>query len=265
MTNREIISEVVGDLRALQVDDRVSERYVLTKLKNVNALLLKRENDTLRLYDDNNVWFPIECLQMEELDPKAYPDGCRGTNVINKIYNYTRSLYPIPQIYSSKVGPLIREVQTLDDAGTYQPTTPTEYARIVQREFQNPNIRYYWFDGLGRLVIPNSATRMVTMTASFREPWKAMLIDACNPTSVTTVSTVPTGNSCDTSSISTTTTSNTCPAPLDDPFLCPTHLIGTVKELATKDLFDFYKRNITDPVPDDDNNSKQDRKNNGNQ
>ncbi len=260
MTNREIISEVVGDLRALQVDDYISERYVLSKLKNVNALLLKRENDQFRLYDDNNVWFPIECLEMEELDPKAYPDGCKGSNVFNKIYNYTRSKYGIPQLYSSKIGPLIREIQTLDDAGTYQPTTPTEYARIVNREFQNPNIRYYWFDGMQRLVIPNSATRMVTMVASFREPWKAMLIDACKNNSMTVVSTVPNGDVCATTSVSTATVPTLCPEPLDDPFLCPTHLVSTVKEMATKDLFDFYKRDITDPVPDNDNNSKQDRK-----
>lgn len=259
MTNRELISEVIGDLRALQVDDRISERYVLSKLKRYNALFLKRENDQLRLYDDNNVWYPIECLEMEELDPKAYPDGCKGSNVIGKIHNYTRSRFPIPQLYSSKNGPLIREIQTLDDAGIYQPSTPTEYARIINREYRNPNIRYYWFDGMGRLVIPNSATKMVTIVASFMEPWKALMIDACRNTYVQEISTVPIDDSCS-DTTQTTTVTAICPEPLDDPFLCPTHLISTVKEASTKDLFEFYKRTITDPVPDDDNNSRQDRK-----
>lgn len=258
MTNREIISEVINDLRALHVDDRVSERYVLNKLKTVNALLLKRENEQLRLYDDNNVWFPIECLEMEPLDPKSYPDGCKGANVIAKIHSYTRSIYPIPQIYSSRNGALIREILTMDDGGIYRPTTPQEYARIVNREFQDPNIRYFWFDGQQRLVIPNSDTRLVSMTASFMEPWKAMLIDACRTKSKVTVSTTQ-GDGC-VATTNQTTVSTVCPEPLDDPFLCPTHLLSTVKELATKDLYTFYKRNITDPVPDGDNNSKQDRK-----
>jgi hypothetical protein len=257
MTNRELISEVTGDLRALQVDDRVSQRFILSKLKTINALLLKRENEQLRLYDDNNVWFTIGCLEMQELSPASYPDGCKGANVIGKIYNYTRSINAIPQIYSSKIGPIIREIQTLDDAGIYQPTTPTEYARIVNREFRNPNIRYYWFDGRGRLVIPNSSTKMVSITASFMEPWRAMLIDSCaQPNS--TVSTTSSGKEC-TTGPQVITSSTACPEPLDDPFLCPTHLLSSVKEMATKDLYEFYKRNITDPVPDDDNNSKVDR------
>lgn len=258
MTNREIIAEVVNDLRAQQVDDRISERYVLSKLKNTNALFLKRENDKLRLYDDNNVWFLLECLEMESLDPKSYPDGCKGTNTIGKIYNYTRSKYPIPQIYSAAVGPLVREVQTMDDSGLYQPTTPAEYAKIINREYRNPNIRYYWFDGSRRLVIPNSQATLVTMNAAFRDPWQVRLIDACRSTSTTEVSTVPNGDVC--GPTPTVTSPTMCPEPLDDPFLCPEHLLSTVKESATKDLFEFYKRVITDPVSDNDNNSKQDRK-----
>lgn len=258
MTNKEIIAEVINDLRALQIDDRVSQRFVLSKLKNLNALYLKRENDQLRLYDDNNVWFTIECLEMEVIDPKNYPDGCKGANVINKIHSYTRSKFPVPEIYSSKIGPLIREVQTMDDASFYQPTTPIEYGRIVQREFRNPNIKYFWFDGMKRLVIPNSQSKMVTLTASFREPYLARLIDACKTLTETVSSFVP-DNTCQ-GDVTSKVIMTHCPEPLEDPFLCPSHLLAVVKQDTTKDLFDFYKRNITDPVPDGDNNSKQDRK-----
>lgn len=256
MTNREIISEVVGDLRALQVDDRISERYVLAKLKMVNALLLKRENEQFRLYDDNNVWFPIECLQMEYVPAKSVPDG-KSSIVINKDVGFSRSLYPIPQLYSTKTGPLIREIQTMDDVGSYQPTTPLEYRRILNREFKNPNIRYFWFDGQNRLVIPNSTTEVVAMTASFVEPWKAKMIDSC-ACPVRVASSVVSNPACPDDIVY--SDSEPCPEPLDDPFLCPTHLLSTVKEMASKDLYDFYKRNITDPVPDNDNNSKTDKK-----
>lgn len=231
MTNKQIISEVVNDLRALQCDDHISERFILNKLRIYNSLLLKRENEQFRLYDDNNVWFPISCLQMEYITSSVVPDGSNSM-VISKVRGYSRSISPLPQLYSSKAGPLVREVMSVDDGNSYQPTTPLEYARVLKREYQNKNIRYYWFDAQGRLILPQSMVEVVQFTGAFLEPWRATLVDSC--------------------------ASSTCPDPLNDRFLCPSHLLSTVKEMATKDLYSFYKRTITDPVPDGDNNSKQD-------
>lgn len=225
ITNRQIVSEIANDLKAFSMDDRVSTRYILSKLRFFNALFLKRENEQLRLYDDNNVWFLIECLEMERIDNTIYS----GIPVAKDV-GFVRSRMPIPSIYSTKNGPLIRELNTLDSAGYYQPTTPKEYRNVLKREYQNKNIRYFWFDGDNRLVIPDSFAEKVSLTASFIEPYLAQAIDSCN--------------------------NITCNMPLDDPFLCPAHLISVVKSETLKELMNAFKRIVTDDIPDGDESVK---------
>lgn len=227
-TNRQVVSDVINDLRALQFDDYISERYVLSKLKAQNALFLKRENEQLRLYDDNNVWFTIGCLVMEPVDAAQ----CGGVQVPQKV-PYVRSKESIPDIYSSAIGPLIRELYSIDGSRFYQPTTPKEYRDISRRQYKDKNQGYFWFDGDRRLVIPDSDTRVVSFTFSPVEPWKAQMADSCEQI--------------------------TCPEPMDDPFLCPSHLLATVKQETTKELMEFYKRVIPDEVPDLDNNTKTEK------
>jgi hypothetical protein len=217
MTNKEIISEVVNDLRALQVDDRVSERYVLSKLRYYNALFLKRENDQLRLFYDNNIWTPIDCLQMEPIDAVQ----CLDIRIPIST-PFARSVHPIPEIYSYKNGPIIREVSPLDGAKTYLPSTPNDYLKIIKREYRDPNQRYYWFQG-DHLVVANSQQLKLTLNACFVDAAKAKLLNSCG-------------------------TDQSCTA--------PGHLVGAVKQETLKDLFNFYKRNIKDEVSDLDNNTK---------
>lgn len=230
MKNKEIVSEIVNDLRAMQIDDRISERYVLSKLKYFNGLFLKRENDTLRLFYYDNIWTTVECLQMEPIDVVK----CLGV-VIPKITSVMQSILPIPEIYSYKNGPLVKEVMPIDEGIVYQPSTIVDFNKILKREFIG-DIRYYWFRN-GHLVIPNGP-QAAHFTACFVTQSDALQLSTCNTL--------------------------TCPDPMEDEFPCPPHLVSTVKQETLKDLFNFYKRNINDEVPDSDTNNKTERPDIGN-
>lgn len=54
-TNRDIISEISESIRAKTPDDRVSNRYILSKLINKTSFYIKRENDLFRLFDYDNI------------------------------------------------------------------------------------------------------------------------------------------------------------------------------------------------------------------
>lgn len=231
MTNSQVTSDVVNSLRAVTLDDRISERFVLAKLRDCLGTYLKRENDVLRLYYYSDIFTTISCLEMEPIDSQS----CLGID-IPKVNTYMWSKEVIPTIYSYKNGPIIREIFPIDEGNSYQPSSPIDFIKVTKREFQGP-LRYYWFRN-GHLVLPVDPNRLtapeaVLVTACFIEQNKALSLCTCNKV--------------------------TCVDPMEDEFPCPPHLLSTVKQETLKDLFNFYKRNIIDALPDSDPNSKSEK------
>lgn len=225
MLNKEIVSEIINDLRALQIDDRISERYVLSKLRDFLGIFLRRENDQLRLYYYDYIWTTIDCLEMEEVSTTE----CLSTTNC-KITKLTKSILPIPELYSYKNGPLVKEVFSVDEGVVYQPSTQMDFNKILKREFNN-NFKYYWFRN-GHLYIPNGPD-VVLFTGCFKIQSDALKLCSCNKIE--------------------------CIEIMEDEFPCPAHLLSTVKQETVKDLYNFYKRSIVDSVGDNDPNNKTTR------
>lgn len=232
MLIKEIISEIVNDLRALGLDDRVSKRYILSKLKDNAALFIKRENDLYRLFNYQDIWTTIDCLEMEQSNQIE----CCCIS-IDRCKSFMRSKHKLPTIYTYKGGPLIREVMSIDGTFTYQGTTPLGYKRILDREFKDKSLRYYWFEN-EHLVIPDSEVNVVRLTAYFRDVSKLSSINSCNEDE-----------------------NNKCINPLEEEFQCPSHLLSTVKTETINNLFHYYKRNVLDTNPNNDLNMKQGKQN----
>lgn len=227
MKNSEIVSEIINDLRSLNLDDHISKRYVLAKLQDNAALFIKRENELLRLYNYQDIWTTVSCIEME---PADVVECCCIR--IEKCKFMMKSTLPLPDIYSYKGGPLIQEVLSMDGSQEYRLTTPRGYKRILDREFIDKNVKYFWIEN-DHIIIPDSRVKLVSLTAFFRNVSEAKQL-----------------NSCDDSG------DNNCIRPLDEEFLCPAHLLSIVKESTITNLFNFYKRNQIDTLPDDDNNKK---------
>jgi len=204
------VSEVVNDLRALQIDDRISERYVLSKLRYYLGLFLKRENDALRLFYYDNVWTTVECLEMEE----ASMSECLGTTNC-KVSRIMRSVKPIPELYSYKNGLLVKEVMSVDEGHSYKPSSANDFNKVMKRDFPG-DLRYFWFRN-GHLMILDGPD-VVLFSGCFVEQSAALSLCSCNPM--------------------------TCIDIMEDEFPAPAHLVSAVKQETTKDLFNFYKRVI---------------------
>jgi len=236
MLTKQIISEIIGDLRALRIDDRISKRFtclayvhinVLSKLRGFNAIFLRRENDQLSLYKQD-IWFPIECLEMEIVESTT----CKEVTV-DKIVPFSRSKQKLPKIYSFKNGLLIRDVESLDNGRTYTYTTPREYEKKMKREYVDKSKRYFWITD-GHIVIPEEVS-VVSVSACFVDVAEARQLNAC---------------SCP-----------DCIEPLEEEFLSPEHVLAVVKQETIKDLFQFYKRVVLDENSDNDTNIKTEARN----
>ncbi len=220
MKNRDVISDVVNDLKKVGVEGRISQRFVLSKLRVMNGTFLKRENDQLKLYHSTSIWTSVDNVKMIKSDINE----CTG---INRSYNYMRSVERIPEMYSYSGGPLIKEIMAIDDGNIYFPSTLRDFKNIMKREFP-PAKKYFWMRD-GHLIIPDGP-EMVNIEACFIDSISARKISDCYD--------------------------EPCPEPLDEEFPCPMHLLGTVRQATLDELRKYYMNIVEDEVPDMDSNSK---------
>lgn len=219
ITVRKAISEVVNDLRALQVDDHISQRFVLGKLIGFNANFIKKEADMRRLYKSNDIWFTVPCVQMK---PAKVTDCCNID--IPFCDSFMKSVKPLPRTYTGNQGNIIRELSSINNTVLFEQVTPRQFQSIAQRQYRSKKKKYYWIEN-DYIVIPESDVEVVKITAGFIDVYEAKKISSC-------------------------TQPSPCEGPLDQPFLCSEYLWELVRSETVKDLFNFYKRNQPDFYPD---------------
>lgn len=227
LTNRQIISDIVNDLRAVNLDDRVSKKYILTKLRDFAALFIKRDAELRRLLNISDIWVEVQCVELEQ---RPLVECCEID--IPNCTMVMRSIKKIPETFETTYKELL-EVHNPIYAKEFKQITPKEYKNIKSREFQDKRMKYYWISN-GYLIIPDSLVEIVTLRGAFINPAEAKKL-----------------NSCDSGE-----DENGCVSVLDQMFVCPDYLLPVVKQEVLKDLFNFYKRNVLDETPNINTNIK---------
>lgn len=231
LTNRAAVSEVVNDLRALGMDDHISYRYILAKLRGFAAIFIKREADLRRLYKSSDVWFTVPCVEMK---PAKVSDCCNVS--LPFCTSFMKSVKKLPETYSTNFGNVIREVSSINNTVNFEQVTPRQFQAIGLREYRSRIKKYYWIEN-DYIIIPESDVEVIKITAAFKSAIDAKRFSSCYNEAL-----------------------EACASPLEQPFLCPEYLWEVVRQEAVKDLFSFYKRNILDAYPDDNTNNKQEPK-----
>lgn len=226
VTNRQIISDIVNDLRALNLDDHVSKRYILSKLRSAAALLIKRDADTRRLLNISEIWTVVPCVELCEV---PLSDCCDID--IPQCQKVMKSRLRLPETLQTLYKELI-QIFNPKFSREFIFTTPQQYKNIIDREFVDPRLKYYWISN-GHIVVPDALVDTITIRGVFLEPARAKRMNSCIPLE-----------------------EQECISILDQPFTCPDYLVGPVKEQVLKDLFSFYKRNVVDEMPDLNTNLK---------
>jgi hypothetical protein len=226
ITNRQIISDIVNDLRALNLDDRVSKKYILSKLRSYASLFIKRDADTRRLLNIAEIWTNIPCVELCEV-PLV---DCCNIDIPN-CKSVMRSRKKIPELLQTLYKELIQVFNPIYSK-EFIATTPQQYKNIINRAYVDPRLKYYWLSN-GYLIVPDAMISTITIRGVFLNPHEALQL-----------------NSCDTDEVS------DCVSILDQPFTCPDYLISVVKQETLKDLFNFYKRVTVDEEPNLNTNEK---------
>jgi hypothetical protein len=222
-TNRQIISDITTDLRAYNLDDKISKRFILNKLRAYAKTFIKRDAETRRLMSLTDLWVDVSCVEMCEA---PLVDCCNED--IPDCTMVMRSKHKIPETYETFYGELL-EVHNPTYAKEFRQTTPKAYKNLVLREFRDKRIKYYWLSN-GYLIIPDSMVQTVSLRGVFENPAAARKLNSC------------------------LTDDDKCFSLLDQPFVCPDYLESVIKQETLKDLFGFYKRVTTDENPNMNNN-----------
>jgi hypothetical protein len=224
MTNAHFVSSVITDAKRLGADGPISKQYVLEKGRDIAKTLIKQESDNRRLFKMMELFTSVECLPLEAVSPAECCD------IFLDCSQFVRSQHPLPELYPTSYGSILR-VFTIDGRKEFTQTTPHDYQYTLHRSFQNKNKGYFWINTDRRLVIPNEDLVAVKISGMFISPMEVRsLID----------SSVEKDHN------------GYCKGPLDDVFICPGHLAGTVRQETTKDVYAFMMKGLTimDNKPD---------------
>lgn len=221
ISNRQIVSDIVGSLASLNIDDRFSRRFILSILVDKTELFIKQDGDQRRLFLVTDIWKSIPCLDMCDASTEVcagVPGNCCNSLRVSKV--------EIPEVFESSYGDIIK-VMTVDHSKEYTQTKIFNYKDLKNREYQDPNKRYFWI--LDRhIYIPDSDVKQVFVIGLFKKPYE---VDKILDPSL-------------------------CVFPLDYNFPCPDYLLDVVKTATKQELASIYKKIIQDSRPDQDPNKK---------
>ncbi len=220
-TNRDAISEVRNDLKALNIDEYLPNKYIHHKLLSIADTLVKRDSDNRRLFNQRHLYKTIPCFELE-LASDAF---CCEFNLDVSIL---KSKEQLPKTLATIYKTGITVLPLLNINVTFVETTPVKYKQILRRPYSDPSIIYYWITD-NYLFFPNTTIEAVKVEGLFTDIIAYNKLAKCN---------------------------TKCYRLLDDEFICPDYLLSDVISLTTKLIFDTYRKPVDD-VPDMNSNNKQ--------
>lgn len=218
-TLRQVLSELVTDIKAVNLDDRVSFRYLDSKFKSKVEYFLRLEAKSREILKDFSIWKPINCIDLIDVASNA-------CNVTDICFTLKRSKDKIPEAYNTNYGQLIK-VLTIDGINEFKPIKSNEYGDYINREYIR-NKYVYWMEDQ-YIYIPNTTIETI----------KSLIIPK-NPIEVDKLN-------CEASA---------CASPLDAVLSYPDYLITLAKKEVLNELLGAYKRVIEDEKGDDNTNVK---------
>ena len=121
-TLRNILSTLGADVKALNLDDRISYRYLASKFYNKIDYYLRLEARSREIYSDLSSWKVIQCVTMEEVPLTT----CGNIESCSAVY---RSKIKIPEVFKSNYG-LIIKVFSIDGSREFKLIIPKNASEV---------------------------------------------------------------------------------------------------------------------------------------
>jgi hypothetical protein len=227
-TFRKLVSDVRSMHKLLSTDNLITDRAVMSEIKNNAFLLIKRETNLRKLWATDTVFTTIPCLEMVEVPISEccdYVDPCSVARTKFKLPRITEGNYQyvIQGVYSinamSGQGKKLKEI------------TINRYINLLKLPIIKKE-EYYWITN-GYLYVNNPLLKAIRLVALFEEDVpNEIMFPECG---------------CGTPEY---TTEELCKNPLDKESPVPGYLEKQVLELTSQKLLATYFRLKTDITSD---------------
>jgi hypothetical protein len=240
-TGRALVSNVRSFHKLLSTDSLITDRAILSEIRNNTLLLVKRETNLRKLWATDSIFTTISCLEMIETSISEccnYVDQC----------NIARSKYKLPRISEGNYQYVIQGVYSINIMGgkgkKIKEISVNRYINLLKLPIIKKE-EYFWIAN-DYLYVTNPFLQAVRLVAFFEEdvPNSIMYPDCgCGNLDVTD--------------------EEWCKNPLDREFALPGYLEKQVLELTSQKLLGTYFRITTDVTPNgvDDQSPSQFTKN----
>jgi hypothetical protein len=227
-TFRKLVSDVRSMHKLLSTDNLITDRAVMSEIRNNAFLLIKRETNLRKLWATDTVFTTIPCLEMVEVPISEccdYVDPCTVARTRFKLPRITEGNYQyvIQGVYSinamSGQGKKLKEI------------TINRYVNLLKLPIIK-NEEYYWISN-GYLYVNNPLLKAIRLVALFEEDVpNEIMYPECG---------------CGTPSY---TPEQLCVNPLDKESPVPGYLEKQVLELTSQKLLSTYFKLKTDITND---------------
>lgn len=226
-TGRKLVSDIRGMHRLLSTDALITDRLILSELRNNALLLIKRETNLRRLWATDTIFTTIACLPLCEVSIAEccdYIDEC----------TIAKSKFKIPSLAEGNYQYVIQGVYTINALSgkgrKLKEITVNRYSNLLKL----PIIKkedYYWISN-DYLYVTNPSIQAIRLVAMFEQDVpNSVLYDECG---------------CG----KTVSNEEYCMNPLDKEFPLPGYLEQQVLALTSQKLLQTYFRIPTDLTVD---------------
>ena len=175
MLKRELVSNIINNLKALNKDAHISRRYILNTANTEATTLIAQKLTDRTIFREDNIFKTIECLKMKKINSIK----C-GIYEFERCGNLMRSSEKLPKMLYSRYGNSIIEVTSIDGSILFLPTSLSDY-KLFKKRAVTPRTKktkfYYVQDGY--LYLPDCEIEVINITLVTLDNKKVDELSSC--------------------------------------------------------------------------------------
>lgn len=163
-TYRKLVSDVRAMHKLLSTDSLITDRAIMSEVKNNAFLLIKRETNLRKLWATDTIFTTVSCLETEEVPISEccdYADPC----------TVARSKFKLPRITEGNYQYVIQGVYSINAMGgkgtKLKEITINRYINLLKLPIIKKE-SYYWISN-GYLYVSNPMLKAIRLVALFEE------------------------------------------------------------------------------------------------
>lgn len=198
----ETVSRVRNTIKGVKEDAFLTDRFLYSLILKYAKMIIRRQDNESKIMRIQGLFETLPCVDLIEVDKiEACCSGIKSNCTI------MRTKDKLSDILNGSIGPLFRDITSIDGSIVTFPTYASQYVSIANSaNYKYNNTVYYWFRD-GHLYFPNITWEAVTVEGLWTDSINYLKCDG-----------------------------DVCKPRQDDPTSVPDYLFAEIEQLVLKDL-----------------------------